>query len=142
MVCRLTIRKEGIWITCLKLNNKTIIFLSSEILSHCIYVSSKQPIFIQNCLVLQQNWLCIKIKNICHQQWQQNNVNLACFIAITKLSFLSNWKWEMLFEKQNIRWKHYINVLKIVQSLRCNRRWLFVLSLLCFYSKVWMCLTC
>ena len=40
-------------------------------------------------------------------------VNLASFIAITTLSFLNNWKWEMLFEEQNIQWKHYINVLKL-----------------------------
>ena len=33
-----------------------------------------------------------------------NNVNLACFIAITTLSFLNNWKLEKLYEKQN-----YIN---------------------------------
>ena len=30
-------KKEGIWITCLKLNNKTYIFLSSKILSNSIY---------------------------------------------------------------------------------------------------------
>ena len=29
------------------------------------------------------------------------------------LSFPNNWKWEMLYEKQNIQWKHYITVLKL-----------------------------
>ena len=43
------------------------------------------------------------------------NVNLACFIAITKISFLNNWKWEILFEGQNIRWKHYIDVLNLLK---------------------------
>ena len=35
--------------------------------------------------------------------------------AITTLSFLNNWKWEMLYEEQNILWKHYINVLKLLK---------------------------
>ena len=43
--------------------------------------------FNQNCLILQQNWLYITRKNPCHQQWQENNVNLACFIAITIFPF-------------------------------------------------------
>ena len=43
------------------------------------------------------------------------NVNLACFIAVTKISFLNNWKWEILFEGQNIRWKHYIDVLNLLK---------------------------
>ena len=59
--------------------------------------------------------LYIKRKNLCHQQWQQNNANLACFIAITTLSFLNNWKWEMLYEEQNIQWKRYIIVLKLLK---------------------------
>ena len=33
---------------------------------------------------------------------KKNNVNLACFIGITTLSFLNNWKWEMLCEEQRI----------------------------------------
>ena len=45
----------------------------------------------------------------------KNNVNLACFIAITTHSFLNNWKWETLYEEQNIRWKHYIYVLKLLK---------------------------
>ena len=49
------------------------------------------------------------------KQWKQNNVNLACFIAITTLSFLNNWKWKMLYEEQNIQWKHYINMLKLLK---------------------------
>ena len=69
----------------------------------------------QNCVTLQKNWLYIKRKNLCHQQWQENNINLACFIAITILSFLNNWKWEMLYEKQNIQWKYCINVLKLLR---------------------------
>ena len=72
--------------------------------------------FDQSCLILQQNLLYIERKNLCHQQWQQNNVNLAFFIAITgTLSFLNNWKWEMLFEEQNIPWKHSINVLELLK---------------------------
>ena len=58
-------------------------------------------IFNQNCLILQQNWLYIKRKNICHQQRKQKNVNLACFIAITTLSFLSNWS-EKYYMKNRI----------------------------------------
>ena len=48
------------------------------------------------------------------------------------LSFLNNWKWEMRHEKQNVQWK----CAKIVQSLHYNKKTLFALDLLCFYSKV------
>ena len=41
----------------------------------------------------------------------------------------------MLYEEQNIQWKHYINVLKLLKVYNA-------LGLLCFYSKVWMYLTC
>ena len=55
---RLTIRKEDIRITCLKLNNKTYIFLSSKILSNSIWsLISLINFFHHNCLILQQNWL-------------------------------------------------------------------------------------
>ena len=59
-----------------------------------------------------------KRKNICYQQWRQSNVNLACFIAITTLSFLNNWKWEILYEEQNIQWEHYIDALTLLKV--CN----------------------
>ena len=61
-------RDKDLWITCLKLNSKTYIFLSSKILSNSIDVSSMY-FFNHNCLILQQNWLHIKRKNLCHQQW-------------------------------------------------------------------------
>ena len=84
------------------------------------------------------NWSNFTAKlKLCHRQLQQNNVNLACFTAITTtLSFLNNWKWKTVYEEQNMRWKHYINVLKLLI------RPLLVLGLLCFYSKGWMYLTC
>ena len=34
---------------------------------------------------------------------------------ITTFSFLNNWKWETLIEEKNIRWKHYINMLKLLK---------------------------
>ena len=135
---RLTIRKEGYkfrvlnWIRRISFIKKFIKFYS--------YFINVINLFNQSCLILQQNWLYIKRKNLCHQQWQQNNVKLACFIAITTLSFLNNWKWKMLYEEQNIRWKHYINVLKLL-SLQHNIRPLFALGLLCYYSKDRMYLT-
>ena len=66
------------------------------------------------------------------------NVNLACFI--TTLSFRINWKWEMLYEEQNM--KALDQCAKIAQSLQHNIRPSFALVLLCFYLKCWMYLTC
>ena len=48
----------------------------------------------------------------------------------------------MLFEEQNIQWKHLYNCAKIAQSLHHNIRPLFALGLLCFYSNVRIYLTC
>ena len=48
----------------------------------------------------------------------------------------------MLYEKQNIQGKHCSNVLKFFQSLQHDIRPLFAFGLFCFYSKVWMYLTC
>ena len=62
--------------------------------------------------MLQQNWLYIIRKKPFHQQWQQNNVNFS--ITINTFSFPNNWKWEMLYEEQNIQWKHCISVLKLL----------------------------
>ena len=112
---RLTMRKEVIRITCLKLYNKAYIFLSSNFITFFLCFIDVINFFNQNCLILQQNWLYIKSKNLCHQQWQQNNVNLACFITITTRSFLKNWRWKMLYEEQNTQWNHYINMLKLLK---------------------------
>ena len=127
-----------------------ISFIESFIKFYLCFINAIN-IFNQNCLSLQQKWPYINKKNICHQQWQQSDVHLACFTAITTLSFLNNWKWEMLFEEQNImkeysEYTEYLKALyqcaKIAQSLQCNIRPLFGLGLLCFYSKAWMYLTC
>ena len=60
---RLAIRREGIWITGLKLNNKTYIFLLSNVLSNSVLSFMNFINFLhQNCLILQQNWLYIKKK--------------------------------------------------------------------------------
>ena len=57
--------------TCLKLNNKTYIFLSSEILSSSILsFINLINFFHQYYLILLENWLYIMRKNLCHQQWQ------------------------------------------------------------------------
>ena len=39
-------------------------------------------------------------QNLCHQQSKLRNVNLACYTPIFTLSFLNNWKWDTLYEKQ------------------------------------------
>ena len=95
---RLTIRKEGITITWLKLNNETyIFFIKSFIKFYLIFINLINlfqynclikfylifiNLFHHNCLNSQENCLYIKRKNLCHQQWQQSNENLACFIDI------------------------------------------------------------
>ena len=62
---RLTIRKEGIRNTCLKLNRKTYIFLSSKIFSNSIWSLINFMFFLHhNCLISQQNWLYIKRKSL------------------------------------------------------------------------------
>ena len=78
-----------------------ISFIESFIKFYLCFINAIN-IFNQNCLSLQQKWPYINKKNICHQQWQQSDVNLACFTAITTLSFLNTWK-------------HYINVLKLLK---------------------------
>lgn len=56
---RLTIRKEGIIITCLK-NNKTYKFLSPIILLNCIRSLISSINFLHHyCLISKQNWLYI-----------------------------------------------------------------------------------
>ena len=103
-----------------------ISFIESFIKFYLCFINAIN-IFNQNCLSLQQKWPYINKKNICHQQWQQSDVNLACFTAITTLSFLNNWNWEMLFEEQNImkeysEYTEYLKALyqcaKIAQSLQ------------------------
>ena len=42
----------------------------------------------------------------------------------------------MLYEEQNIQWKHTYQCAKIAQSLQRNTRPLFALGLLCFYSSL------
>ena len=85
----------------------------------------------QNCLILQQNWLYIKRKNIFHQQRLWDTGNLACFNAFTTLSLVRNVIW---------RTEHSMEALykcaKIAQSLQRNIKPLFALGLLCFYSSL------
>ena len=66
---RLTIRKEGIRITCVRLNSKTYIFFSLKnlIKSYFIFINLIN-LFHHEFLISQQNWLYIKRKNLCHQQ--------------------------------------------------------------------------
>ena len=94
----LTIRKEGIRVTWLKLNNKTYIFFIENFIKLYLIFINLIHSFHHNCLISQQNWLYIKRKNLCHQEWQQSNENLACFIDI--IVFDINWNWEMVYEKQ------------------------------------------
>ena len=48
---------------------------------------------------------------------KQCKFSMLCGHYYTFLSeFLNNWKWEMLYEEQNIQWEHYINVLKLLQA--------------------------
>ena len=90
----------------------------------------------------QQNWLIFEINQ------EKKSLSLVMtikqrkcimFIAINILSFLNNWKWKMFYEVKNIQWKHCINALKLLKVY--NTRPLFVLDLLCFYSKVWTYIT-
>ena len=59
---RLTIRKEGIWISCLALNNKTYIFVSSKVLSRSMlsFVTLITS-FHQTCLILPNVFLLIQM---------------------------------------------------------------------------------
>ena len=118
---RSAIWKEGITITCLELNSKTYISFIKNFIEFDLIFINLIIFFHHNCLISQQNWLYIKIKNLCHQQWQQSNENLACFIDIITFSFLNNWNIEMLFEKQYAL-KALYQCAKIFQSLQYNIR--------------------
>ena len=85
----------------------------------------------QNGLFLQQNWLCIKRKNIFHQQRPSNNAYLAWLIVITTLSLVRNVIWR---EKYSI--EASCQCAKIAQSFQRNIRSLFPLGFLCFYSSL------
>ena len=47
----------------------------------------------------------------------------------------------MLYEEQNIQWKHYINVLKLLK-VYIQHKTIIRFGLIVFYLKVWMYLTC
>ena len=81
----------------------------------------------QDCLILQQNWVYIKRKNIFHQQRSKNNANLVCFNALPY--------WEMLYEEQNIQWKHYINVLKLLTKFTTQHKTIICFELIVFLLK-------
>ena len=68
---RLSIRKEGIRITWLKLNSKTYIFFIEDFIKFYLIFINLISFFHHNSLISQQNWLYIKIKNICHQLWNK-----------------------------------------------------------------------
>ena len=124
---------------CLKRNNETYFF--HQKVCQILFIFHECNKFILNCLILQQDLLYIKRKNPCHQQWQENNVNLVYFIAITIFPF-----WITESEKYYMKNRIFdetifdINVLKLL-SLQHNIRPLFALGLLCFYFKFWTYLT-
>ena len=61
----------------------------------------------------------------------------ACFIAIIiPFSFLNNWKWEKLDEKQNMQWNHYSNSLNFLQSLQHSIRPLFALTFVFLFESL------
>ena len=64
----------------------------------------------QNYLILQQNSLCIKRKNIFHQQQARNNASLTCFNAFILLSLVRNVIWRTKCSMED-----YINVLKLLK---------------------------
>ena len=97
---RLTIRKEGIRITWLKLNSKTYIFFIENFIKFYLIFINLINFFHHICLISQRNWVYINRKNISDQLWQQSNGSFACFIGIIMSSFLNNWNWKMLYEKQ------------------------------------------
>ena len=63
----------------------------------------------QNFLILQLNWLYIKRKSLC----QQNNVNLAYFIAIHFDFWITESK--KCYMKKNIQWKTFYQCAKITK---------------------------
>ena len=47
---------------------------------------------------------------------KQCNISMLCSDYYTFLSeFLNTWKQEMLYEEQDIQWKHNVNVLKFLK---------------------------
>ena len=107
---RLTLRKEGIRVTCLTLNNLTYTFFHQKFYQILFDIEINLiNLFHHNCVISQQNRLYIKRKKI----FFISNCNKACFIAIITSSFLNNWKWETLNEKHNMKWNHYSNALKL-----------------------------
>ena len=104
--------KKGYELRVLNWITRRIYFFHPKFLSNSICYINVINVFNHNCKILQQNWLYIIRKKPFHQQWQQNNVNFS--ITINTFSFPNNWKWEMLYEEQNIQWKHCISVLKLL----------------------------
>ena len=129
---RFIIRKEGIWITP---QQDVYISFIKHFINFCLWFINVIKFFHQNSLILQKNWLYIKRKNLCYQQWQRNNVSWASFVAIITLFFLNNWKWEMLYEEQNIQWKHFINVLKLLTKFTTQHKTIIRIGLIVFLFK-------
>ena len=91
----------------------------------------------QNCLILLQNWLYIK-REYLSSAMITKKCKLSMLYCHYYIFFVSNWKWEMLYEEQTIVYHCAI----IAKSLQHNISPLFTYGLLCFYSKVWIYLTC